>query len=72
MKRSFLFDQDSGRLGTDLGNVENQRIKMATDTQKKTKKNIITRVRDLTPIKDAKGGYKADGGYKGAYKADGG
>ena len=49
-----------------------QRIKMATDAQKKTKKNIITRVRDLTPIKDAKGGYKADGGCKGAYKADGG
>ena len=31
---------------------------MATDTQKKTKKNIITRVRDLTPIKDAKGGIQ--------------
>jgi len=31
-----------------------------TDTKKKTKKNIITRVRDLTPIKDAKGGYKAN------------
>ena len=39
---------------------------MATDIQKRTKKNIITRVRDLTSIKDAKGGYK------GAYKADGG
>jgi len=43
-----------------------QRIKMAThtqkntDTQRKTKKNIIARVRDLTPIKDAKGGYKAN------------
>jgi hypothetical protein len=35
---------------------------MATDTQKKTKKEISVKVRDLTPIKDAKGGYKADGG----------
>ena len=42
--------------------TDTQQTKMATDTQKKTKKNIITRVRDLTPIKDAKGGYKADGG----------